>query len=142
MIRLPAGFSKSKKARALPLTGALMNVIERRLKVRRLECEFVFHRKGKRIAAFAKAFKAAAARIGMAGLLPHDMRRSAVRNFRRSGLSEHEGMAPSGHKTDSVYRRYDIIAEDDLMESMVRVQEHLKKEAEIRKVVPIKKAKA
>jgi integrase len=142
MIRLPAGFAKSKKARALPLTGTLMDVIDRRLKVRRLDCEFVFHRKGKRIAAFAKAFKAAAAKIGMPELLPHDMRRSAVRNFRRSGLSEHEGMALSGHKTDSVYRRYDIISDDDLMESMRQVQEHLKKEAENRKVVPIKKRQA
>jgi site-specific recombinase XerC len=142
MIRLPAEFSKSKKPRHLPITGALLDVIERRLKVRRLDCEFVFHRKGKRIAAFAKAFKAAAAKIGMPELLPHDMRRSAVRNFRRSGLSEHEGMALSGHKTDSVYRRYDIISDDDLTESMNRVQEHLKKEAEIRKVVPIAKRQA
>ena len=91
MIRLPAEFSKSKKARALPITGALMDVIERRLKVRRLDCEFVFHRKGKRITAFAKAFKAAAAKIGMPELLPHDMRRSAVRNFRRSGLERARG---------------------------------------------------
>ena len=66
----------------------------------------------------------------MPGLLPHDMRRSAVRNFRRAGLSEHEGMALSGHKTDSVYRRYDIISEADLTEAMNRVQEHNKKEAE------------
>ena len=35
-----------------------------------------------------------------------------------------------------------LSADDDLMESMNRVQEHLKKEAENRKVVPIKKAKA
>lgn len=65
MIRLPAEFSKSKKPRNLPITGALMDVIERRLKVRRLDCEHVFHRKGKPIKAFAKAFKAAAAKIGM-----------------------------------------------------------------------------
>src|SRR5262245_22841230 len=49
MIRLPAEFSKSKKARALPLTGALFDLIQRRLKVRRLDCEHVFHRKGKPI---------------------------------------------------------------------------------------------
>jgi hypothetical protein len=70
------------------------------------------------------------------------MRRSAVRNFRRSGLSEHEGMALSGHKTDNVYRRYDIISDDDLIENMNRVQEHLKKEAENRKVVPLNKKQA
>jgi len=142
MIRLPAAFEKSKKPRPLPLTGALFEVIQRRLKVRRLDCEFVFHRKGKPIRQFHKAFRAAAARIGQGGLLPHDMRRSAIRNFRRSGLSEHEGMALSGHKTDSVYRRYDIISESDLTEAMDRVQSHLKKEAETRKVVPLSKKQA
>lgn len=30
--------------------------------------------------------------------------------------------------TDSVYRRYEIISDNDLTESMNRVQEHLKKE--------------
>ena len=67
------------------------------------------------------------------------MRRSAVRNFRRSGLSEHEGMKLSGHQTDSVYRRYDIISDEDLIEAMNRVQEHLKKAAENQKVVPLKR---
>jgi len=41
--------------------------------------------------------------------------------------------------TDSVYRRYEIISDNDLTESMNRVQEHLKKEAEIRKVLPLKR---
>jgi len=36
-------------------------------------------------------------------------------------------MKLSGHETDSIYRRYDIISDDDLTESMNRVQEHLKK---------------
>ena len=65
-----------------------------------------------------------------------------MRNFRKSGLSESEGMALSGHKTSSVYRRYDIISDDDLTESMKRVQEHLKKLAENQKVVPIKRETA
>ena len=142
MIRLPAAFEKSKKPRPLPLSGALFDVIQRRLKVRQLNCEHVFHRKGKPIRQFHKAFKTAATRIGMPELLPHDMRRSAIRNFRRSGLSEHEGMALSGHRTDSVYRRYDIISETDLTEAMNRVQSHLKKEAETRKVVPLSKKHA
>jgi integrase len=107
-----------------------------------LDCPYVFHRGGKQIASFRKAFKAAAKEAGMSGLVPHDMRRSAVRNFRRAGLSEPEGMKLSGHETDSIYRRYDIISDADLTESMNRVQEHLKKEAENRKVVPLKRETA
>ena len=142
MIRLPAEKSKSKKPRNLPIIGALMEIIQRRLAVRRLDCPFVFHRQGKPVSSFRKAFKAAAAEAKMPELVPHDMRRSAVRNFRRAGLSEHEGMKLSGHETDSIYRRYDIISDDDLTESMNRVQEHLKKESENRKVVPLKRETA
>ena len=48
MIRLPAEFSKSKKPRHLPITGALMDVIERRLKARRLDCELYFTERASR----------------------------------------------------------------------------------------------
>lgn len=92
MIRLPAEKSKSKKPRHLPIMGELLEVIQRRLVVRRLECPYVFYRRGKPIASpFRKAFKAASAEAGMPALLPHDMGRSAVRNFRRAGLSQTEG---------------------------------------------------
>ncbi len=94
----------------------------------------MFNRKGKQIASFRKAFKAGQQQPEMPGLVPHNMRHSAVRNFRRAGLSEHEGMKLSGHETDSIYRRYDIISDDDLTESMNRVQKHMKKEVEIRKL--------
>ena len=103
MIRLPAEFSKNKKERLLPITGALMDIIERRLKKRRLDCPYVFHRNGRQLKSFRKAFRAAAKDIGQPHLLPHDMRRSAVRNFRKSGLSESDGMMLSGHRTRSVY---------------------------------------
>lgn len=52
-----------------------------------LDPRFMFHRSGRPIKSFRKMFKAAAKEIGFAGLLPHDMRRSGVRNFRKSGLS-------------------------------------------------------
>jgi integrase len=142
MVRLPAEKSKSKKPRTLPLSGALIDIIQRRLQVRRLDCPYVFHRRCKPIKSFRKTFKAAAKEIGMPDLVPHDMRRSGVRNFRRAGLSEHKGMKLSGHETDSIYRRYDIFSDDDLIESMNRVQEHLRKEAENWKVVPLKRETA
>lgn len=65
--------------------------------------------RGKPITAF-RNYKAAAAEAGMPALLPHDMRRSAVGNFRRAGLSQTEGMKLSGHETDPIYRRYNIIS--------------------------------
>jgi hypothetical protein len=49
-------------------------------------------------------------------------------------------MAVTGHKTASIFRRYDIVTEDDLAVAMDRVSEHLaaqpKKAAN---VVPLKR---
>jgi integrase len=142
MIRLPAEYSKNKKPRSLAIVGAFEEVIARRAKLRRLDCEHVFHRNGKPIKSFRKAFKAAAKEIGYPELLPHDMRRSAVRNFRKSGLSESDGMKLSGHRTRNVYDRYNILDDEDVIRSTNRVQDHLKKEAENRKVVPLKRETA
>ena len=137
-VRLPAEYSKNKKPRTLPLEGALRDIIKRRIVLRDPASPFVFHRKGKPIKSFRKAFKAAAKATGMAELVPHDMRRSAVRNFRKAGLSESDGMKLSGHKTRSVYDRYDIIDDEDSRQAMRRAQEYAKEEAS-RKVIPLKR---
>jgi integrase len=142
MIKVPKEFSKNKQERRLPILGKLVEILERRHKVRRIDCPYVFHRSGRQIKSFRRAFRAAAKQIEHPALLPHDMRRSAVRNFRKAGLSETDGMMLSGHKTVSVYRRYDIRDDADVIAAMEKVQAHLKKEAENHKVVPLKRERA
>ena len=56
------------------------------------------------------------------GLIVHDLRRSAIRNLIRAGVSEQVAMRISGHKTVSVFRRYNIIATDDVTSAMRRLE--------------------
>ncbi len=130
-VRLDPHTTKNDEGRVFPLTDDLRGLLEAQKAYAdrlTLACgqivPWVFFReiaKGrggakhpKPITSFTKAWKAAVTAAGCPGRIPHDLRRTAVRNMVRRGVPERVAMMLSGHKTRSVFERYNIVSESDL----------------------------
>jgi len=109
IVRLKIEDSKNKRPRILVLSGRLLEIIQKRKSKQVLGCKYVFHRKGKPIKNFRKAWKTATENTSFAGKLPHDLRRCAMRNLKRSGVDDAVAISITGHVTRSVFDRYNIV---------------------------------
>jgi len=133
IVRLNAVETKNGEGRVIPVSDELLEALTAQLHLRNTtvpDCSFVFFRivktKGNArwfpIADFRGAWNTACGAAGLTGLIFHDLRRSAVRNLVRSGVQETVAMKISGHKTTSVFQRYNITSELDLMDAVRKLQ--------------------
>ena len=103
-----AQYSKDRAAHSMPLVGALREIIDR-CRVERTG-PFVFsYPDGRPIGSYKTAWKGALKRAGLRGKLFHDLRRTAATELRRSGVPEDVAMVITGHRTRSMFSRYNIV---------------------------------
>jgi integrase len=126
-VRLEPNATKNDEGRTFPY-GQIPEIVHIMNAAWEARCKgpWVFHADGRRILSepklrFYDPWKTACAAAGVAGRIPHDFRRTAVRNLTRAGVPEKIAMTITGHKTRSVFDRYDIIAEDDLELAVTRL---------------------
>jgi predicted subunit of tRNA(5-methylaminomethyl-2-thiouridylate) methyltransferase len=93
------------------------------------DCPFIISWRGKRVGDLETAWTRARERAGLSWVLVHDLRRTAVRNMIRAGIPEKRAMLISGHKTRSVFDRYDITDERDLQGDGERLARYLEERA-------------
>jgi integrase len=124
-LRLDPGETKNGQGRNFPLTPELLGILRAQVdRTHELELatgriiRWLFHRNGRPIKDFRTVWKAACRTAGTPGRIPHDFRRTAVRNLDRAGVSQSAAMKLTGHLTAEVYRRYAIVDEEMLRESV------------------------
>ncbi len=127
-IRLEAGETKNDEARQVEMTAKVYELLNACCARKSAE-DLVFtrtarngHKRVSTIVDMRNAWREATAAAGCPDLLFHDLRRTAIRNMRRHGISEKVAMTISGHKTRSVFERYNIVDRADMHEAVRKLE--------------------
>jgi len=112
---------------AVPIYGDMAKFIE--MQPQTSDC--LFARGAKPILDFRESWKLGCERAGVSNLLFHDLRRTAVRNLRRAGVAETVIMKITGHRTRSVFERYNITDHTDTQEAGRKAEEFLAREQDV-----------
>jgi len=159
-VRLEVGETKNAEGRTVYLDAELRQIFEQQYEARKRQKKlipFVFPNKegDDKINEFRGTWNKACRDAGLgygykpskkyvekwkdklpSGPILHDFRRTAVRNMIRSGIPERVAMMISGHKTRSVFDRYNIVSDSDL-KMAAKLQEKYLKSSTVTKTATI-----
>jgi integrase len=123
---LYSGETKNDEGRIVALTEECKKLLTELRKGKQPE-DFLFTREnGERVLDFRGAWDSLTRKAGLPGLLLHDFRRSAVRNMIRRGVPQKTAREISGHKTDTVFSRYNIVSEADIRDAAHKIEQGAK----------------
>jgi len=151
---LKAQDTKTDTPRVLYLTGDLLRVLtvwKQRCDQKWPQCAWICHRGGIRLESLKHSWRKGCEAVGLGkmvevegtkdkvwvGKIPHDFRRTAVRNMIRAGIPEKVAMAISGHKTRSVFDRYNIVNEADLEKAAQSMTAYFEREKSKMVTLPV-----
>ena len=133
-VQLDPATTKNDEARVFPFTRVLRTLLETQrrradvLQAGGIDAPYVFcftrgHKAGQRIAESTYIHQWWKARVaaGCPTRIPHDCRRTAVRNLVRAGVPERVAMQLTGHKTRAIFERYNITSPNDLRDAARRL---------------------
>jgi len=110
--------TKEKDPREVPIFYPSIELLQAEKEYHDLVCPnepYLFTYNGRRLKGYCrKAWKRACIKAGFQNLQFHDMRRSANMGMRDSGTPQGVRMKITGHKTDSMDRRYGIVDKENL----------------------------
>lgn len=111
-IRLPAERTKTDNSRIIPLHPDVRATLEKL--PRGLHTNRAFLRYGQPFDEIKHSFQSACEKAKIENFTFHDLRHCALNNLRKAGNDYFKIMAMSGHKTISVFKRYNLVTEEEL----------------------------
>ena len=130
IVRIEVGESKNNEGRTVYLDAELLDTFKGQENKRGEGAEvspYIFPGVDgiSKVKDFRGAWKASCKNAKIGTRLFHDLRRTAVRNLVRAGIPERVAMMISGHKTRSVFERYNIVSDKDLVNATHSLEAYL-----------------
>jgi integrase len=121
-IMLYSGETKNGEGRTVALTEECRQIVTELRKGKQPEDRLFTWENGEPVKDFRETWDKITEAAGVPGLLFHDLRRSAVRNMVRRGVPQKTARTISGHKTDSVFARYNIVSDADIRDAAYKIE--------------------
>jgi len=108
--------------RRIYFDDVLWEIFQKASKIRSLCHDFVFTYKGRPINDIGGGFEEALRRAKIENFWFHDMRRTLSTNMRKAKVDQTVIMKLTGHKTPSMFNRYNTVDQEDAIDAMKRLK--------------------